>query len=151
VLRQIERTRPHTAFLDANWALYQDSGGIETLYKTIDYIRSTSPSTAITIIGPVPQWRPSLPAAMMRQKIPLTADIYLRPAGFMEVSAVDAVLQAQAARRNVSFFSALHALCENDKCLATTELNGVATLTAWDSGHLTAGGAAFLAKKLLEP
>jgi peptidoglycan/LPS O-acetylase OafA/YrhL len=149
-LLQIEMTQPHIAFLDANWTLYQDGGRIEDLSKTIDYIRRVSPSTAITIIGPVPQWRPTLPAAMMRQKIEVSADIYLRPAIFGEVSAVDAALRAQTARRNVTFFSALQALCDNDKCLATTQLNGVATLTAWDSGHLTAGGAVFLARKLLE-
>jgi peptidoglycan/LPS O-acetylase OafA/YrhL len=149
VMHQIERIQPGRVFLHAHWTVYSAEGLLENLRRTIGYIHDASPSTEITIVGALPLWRPSLPAAMARGRIAMSKDLFLRSAGFDELSASDDALRAVATENHAHFYSALTALCQQDKCQATTVLDGTTMLTAYDFGHLTAGGSVLLAQRML--
>jgi hypothetical protein len=150
VMREIQRVQPRQLLLLANWiANNKEQELAENIKKTINHVQSVSPSTQVTIIGGVPQWHPSLPVLMLKKHIAIESGQYLRSSLFNDLGAVDKVLETVSKENDVEFFSSINALCVKDKCLSTVTYNGTLTPTAWDYGHLTAGGSVLLAKKLL--
>jgi lysophospholipase L1-like esterase len=61
--------------------------------------------------------------------------------------ATDAVLRAISEAEHVRFISIFDALCNDDGCLTHTSAS-LSELLAWDDGHLTAEGAAYVVGKL---
>ena len=147
-MNRMAELAPNKIFLHANWSAYgrQD---ILNLYKSIKFIQSTLPSAEITIVGSVPHWLPDLPTYMVKRNLNLSSEHYFANFQVKAFGSLDELLRVIAKENNVKFFSALNALCERDKCLATTIYKGKPTLTAWDYGHLTEGGSLLLAEKLL--
>jgi hypothetical protein len=79
ILGKIEQLKPRLLILHANWSdpLNKIKVGLkEGLLSTISYIRSVSLKTRI-IIGGVPQWRPSLPALLVKSNIELREMAYV--------------------------------------------------------------------------
>ena len=153
VLSEIDRMKPIQVYLHANWTLFEEQNkeqeSAKSIHKTIDYIRSVSPSTKITIVGGVPQWRPSLPATMLKKRMTMHAEQYVKSPIFNDLTASDNAFVDVVKEMGINFFSAINALCVNDKCQATVVFNGVPMPTVWDYGHLTEGGSVLLAKKLI--
>jgi hypothetical protein len=150
VLQEIQRIKPRQILLHANWVLYSQQEPVRNIKKTIDYIRSVSPNTKIIIIGAVPQWAPSLPNLMLRKGIPLNTVQFLKNPTLNNLQIIDKEFEVLSEKEGVSFFSAISAFCLNDSCQITTSFNDKLMPIAWDYDHLTRGGSALLAKKLLE-
>lgn len=153
VLSEIHRMKPIQVYLHANWTLFEEQNkeqeSAKNIHKTIDYVRSVSPSTKITIVGGVPQWFPSLPANMLKKRMTMHAEQYVKSSNLNDLTASDNAFDDVAKEMGVNFFSAINALCVNDKCQATVVFNDVLMPTVWDYGHLTEGGSVLLAKKLI--
>jgi peptidoglycan/LPS O-acetylase OafA/YrhL len=150
VMQEIKRIKPRQIFLHANWLLYAQLEPVRNIKKTIDYIRSVSPSTKIIIIGAVPQWAPSLPNLMLRKGIPLNTVQHLKNPTLNNLRIIDKKFEVFAEKEGVGFFSAISAFCLNEICQITTSFNGKLMPTTWDYDHLTTGGSVLLARKLLE-
>ena len=151
VMREIASKAPAKILLHANWSLYKELDPVRNIHKTIAYIRSVSPATEITIVGPVPQWAPSLPIVMLNKGIALDGMHYLGTSTLNDLRVIDEELAAEAKKNGVKFMSALKILCKDEKCLVATSYRNGVTPTAWDYGHLTEGGSVYLANKLIEP
>lgn len=149
VLSKIQQLHPERVLLHADWLLYQDLDLTPKLHNTIRAIQKISPSSKVTVIGSVPQWAPNLPAYMARRRIGLDTERYLRNPALDELRPFEETLHALARRDNVDFLSPLELMCQSVECQATTEYNGRIVPTAWDYGHLTEGGSALLAKKIV--
>lgn len=106
----------------------------------------------VLVVGPLPQWLPSLPMVIARQKFdspkpmlreglaatPLASDMQLR--------------QRNWAADGITYLSPIEALCQPDQgCLARLPLPGPYNLTAVDYGHLSPDGSRWLAQTLFRP
>ena len=149
VSNEISRQKPSRVILHANWSLYADQKPTLNLQKTIDFIRVKSPLSKITIIGGVPQYKPSLPVFMFLNDKSLLGNSLLESYIVGDLNKLDNLFADLARRNEVSFFSAIQALCSDTKCQATASYNNVTMPTAWDYGHLTEAGSFLLAEKIV--
>lgn len=149
VLDEIKRLRPNKIYLHANWSLYDKQEPAKKISKTIEYIRSVSPSSQVTIVGSVPKWKPSLPAFMLRKQLKMDGEYYLANPYSDELTKSDQAFNKVAKENGVFFLSALNSLCPQGLCQVTTRFDQRLMPTAWDYGHLTEGGSVLLANKLV--
>jgi peptidoglycan/LPS O-acetylase OafA/YrhL len=100
----------------------------------------------VVLIGPVPQWRPSLPAVAARSGSPIPERI---STGLdLQVTATDTLLR-QRQFRHLTYVSLIESLCMPQPCLASAGNQ----LLVVDYGHLSRGGArlaAGIVKKKVE-
>lgn len=156
VFSQISKYQPDTVVLFAVWNHYSQAwtgGSTEAsgLLSTIRNLRHAGVKN-IVVLGPAPRWAEDLPKILAKDWIRKTPrqPVPLRLHGGMAFSAaqVDAGLKALlTAEADVRYFSVLDALCNAEGCL-TRISSDPADLTAWDYGHLTIGGAEFIARQL---
>lgn len=149
VLREIARIKPSNIYLHADWMLYVGIDLTKKLKDTINYLHQIAPNAIITVVGGVPQYLPSLPVVMLRQKVLLDAEHKLKSTSYNEIKAADEIIK-KGLGQGVSFVSALDVFCQHDLCRATVLQEREYKLTTWDYGHLTREGAILLARKALE-
>jgi len=151
ILNKIREIRPKTVVLYAAWlnhpVEWQTGWPDEAAFrKTIRSLFGAGVQE-VKVIGPTPNWDPSLPSAVLDywnangslpDRLPPSAKPY---------EAVDNVLRRIAGEEGAIFLSAYRALCETRGCRTHTE-NSVSDLIIWDYGHLTWQGADYLADKL---
>lgn len=150
VLNEIKRLKPQHIILHANWMLYTEQNPVANIKNSLDYIRSVSPTSQITIVGGVPQWKPSLPVYLLRMHIGLNGEYYLHSPIYNELLLSDRAFSEVAKINNINFLSALSTFCINDKCQVTVKYNQIFMPTAWDYGHLTEGGSVLLATDMVK-
>ncbi|MDQ3523674.1 MAG: acyltransferase [Chloroflexota bacterium] len=144
IAEQVKQHKPSEILLHANWLLYEEQKPLVSIKNTIDYIRVHSPHSRITIVGGVPQYRPSLPSLMMSKGLRLDNGIYLESHSYRNLSRLDREFIVFSQEHGTEFFSALSAFCDGNNCQVTSEYDGVIMPTAWDYGHLTTAGSVFL-------
>jgi hypothetical protein len=132
----------------ASWISYRDYPVATTLAKTIEYVRTLSPSTEFVVIGGVPQWPSGLPKLMYLNGLRADVETFVETPSFSDLVKMDQALNAFMDAHGVSFLSALDRLCPNSKCLAVTAWHGNPTLVTWDDSHLTEAGSVLLVTKL---
>jgi hypothetical protein len=101
----------------------------------------------VLLMGPTPQWRPSLPQVIARQywgrdyeRVKLGLD--------QGQFAADAALKLRYGHSpELDFVSMLDRLCNDDGCIATVP--GGKDLVVVDSGHLTPRGSIFVVERVL--
>ncbi len=103
----------------------------------------------VVLVGPVPQWRPSLPevvtthywgAPLQRAAHGLVADV---------LSNDRAAAERTAAVAHLAYASVVDRLCNGDGCLAVVPDSPDGDLIAVDSGHLTPSGSVFVVREVL--
>ncbi len=149
VLSEIKRIKPAQIFIHANWSLYKEQDPINNLQNTIKFIKDISPKTEISIIGSVPQWKPSLPNYMIRFNKDLDGEYYLINSETHELEKINDGLSMVANEEGIRFQSVLDLVCKSDSCITTIKNGQKYDLIAWDYGHLTGPGSIFLASKIL--
>lgn len=103
---------------------------------------------SIIIVGPVPQWYPSLPRAIsLRHFDP--KEIYIKDSGFdKSVLAVDSAMRNKVKGVDGVYISIIEALCKNNgECLS--KVDGSNTPLVWDYGHLSLEGSKFVVSEVL--
>ena len=106
----------------------------------------------VLVVGPLPQWLPSLPMVIARQKFDSPKPM-LREGLAAEPLASDMQLRHRNwAADGITYLSPIEALCQPDQgCLARMPLPGPYNLTAVDYGHLSPDGSRWLAQTLFRP
>lgn len=100
---------------------------------------------SVVLLGPLPQWRPSLPLVVTRQHWPLTTD-RLATGLDRSVLANDRILSSRAASwRSLGFISVIDQLCDTRGCLARVP----GSLIAVDYGHLSPSGSEYVGSAIL--
>lgn len=149
VANEISRLKPRIVILHAHWSSYTGLNLPEGLRATIRYITKVSPTSRTYVIGPVPQWSPSLPLLMYKNDWGLESR-YIRNPGLNSLLEVSDTLMIVANETAATYLSAIDALCQGQMCAAVTDLNSSQSLTTFDYGHLTDAGSVLLANRLLK-
>ncbi len=150
VLDEIRAHRPRTVLLFAAWTVDGSwSSGSEfpdRLARTLDALQ-TAGVERIVLTGPAPRWQQELPKVLYedwtQQHEPRTVAGRLSSGLDRTVFDVDAQQQKIAAAHHVRYVSLLGLLCDGGGCL-TYVPDRPGRLFAWDYGHFTAEGAAFV-------
>jgi peptidoglycan/LPS O-acetylase OafA/YrhL len=149
VAEQIIKHKPRTIFLHANWLLFNDNNLLPGLKNTFDFIQKNSPNTKIIVLGGVPQYSPSLPTYMVKQRQNLVDGARLYSLTSDQISKLDNQLASLSEKHGALFFSPLQTFCDKSICLVTARHNDILMPTAWDYGHLTSAGSIFLSEKFM--
>lgn len=158
--KEIATHQPEKVYLHANWLLYAQhlpAGRAQAIIEqqvqdTLAHLHATAPQTEVVVVGDVPQWHPSLPSLLSRYvktNLP-TADTYLPNESYAELKALESSLRRPTEAAGVRFISLLDLLCRPDgSCRTLVPLgeDGWEPLM-WDYGHLSRGGAAYVANQL---
>jgi len=102
----------------------------------------------LVLVGPVPQWRPSLPVIVARN-LKAKRD-YVGEGLDPKVLDTDGKLHAVYATSNVRYVSIIDSLCRLNECRAKVPSYDGFDLIALDYGHLTPAGSDFVAKQVLQ-
>lgn len=148
VFKKLYELSPAKIFLHANWILYEEQNPILNIGKTIESVRAILPKAEIFVIGPVPQWNPTLPIFLLERHNGLDKEKFIQTPSFETLSTFDQKLKEESLRNNVIYLSPLDVLCSDGSCLATVMYKDEISPIAWDYGHLTEGGSVVLASKL---
>jgi peptidoglycan/LPS O-acetylase OafA/YrhL len=150
-VEKIGALQPGLIILHANWIAFNLEGGLTGyLSNTISYIKKQSPKSKILLIGGVPQWRPSLPAKMIKNKIELQDEAFLNSGSYLNIQKKDEILNHIAEKNNISFISVLDSFCIYGKCLTSTKYDNGYEPFAWDYGHLTRSSSVRVSKEILK-
>ena len=102
----------------------------------------------IVIIGPVPQWQPTLPRTIALRHFDKADKVFSDSAFDKNVFLIDERMKRQFATSNdVTYISLLDQLCQDGKCLAKVDDNN--TPLVWDYGHLSLPGSDFIVGHVL--
>jgi hypothetical protein len=138
--------KPGTIFLHAVWNEHDETQMLNSLGHTLRYIKTASPDSKVFLIGPVPQWKPTLPDYALRKHVSLARETYLKMPMYQKLRALDIKIQRLSMENKISYISPLTRMCKNDECLVVGKVNGKLALTAVDYGHLSEEGADILAE-----
>jgi hypothetical protein len=145
---QIKRLQPSRVFLYSNWDTYGDQKPSVNLIKTVEYIRSVSPSSQITLVGGTPQFKPSLPTYMFLKNKNLVLNETLPTYLYEPLSGIDMKFKSFADNNKIDFFSPMDVLCKENVCKITATYEGKVMPIIWDYGHLTAAGSVLLSRQI---
>lgn len=148
VLNRARDIEVGVVLLHANWSAYKEVGLEAELEKTLRLLHEALPGTRLVVVGPGPQWQPSLPVFMARKHVPLDRVWYLPSPELATLSQIDKLLAEKARIHKATYFSILDAVCNREGCLATTRTGDAVTVAVWDYGHLTEAGATAVSAKL---
>lgn len=102
----------------------------------------------LVLVGPVPQWRPSLPIIVAKD---LKAQRDYVGEGLDESAiATNTKLRETYRDTNVRFISLVDGLCRANECRAKVPTENEFDLIALDYGHLTPSGSNFVVKSFLQ-
>jgi peptidoglycan/LPS O-acetylase OafA/YrhL len=105
----------------------------------------------VLLVGPMPQWRPSLPEIVTGQ---YWGRSFSRVGYGLDRSLfeLDRLLKDRYAQSGtLRYVSLLDRLCNADDCVATVPGSEPPELIAFDFGHLTLQGSAYVAREILKP
>ena len=131
--------------------LAQKGGHAGIDWKTVTSQLLALGARSVLVVGPLPQWRPTLPG--------IFSSAYLKePRAYVELGLeqsdfdVDRRLSATlAGLPGVTYLSALDQLCREDGCLAQVPGEGALDLMVLDFGHLTPKGSRHVGRAVLKP
>lgn len=99
------------------------------------------------VIGPMPQWAPSLPVALQQYGMSNHGarefPTYLRNHAHKKVQTIDKSMEAMVLKNKADYYSPRSVLC-NESLGCMTNTNGL--LLQWDYGHMTAEGSKLIIK-----
>jgi peptidoglycan/LPS O-acetylase OafA/YrhL len=146
VVAWVARQRPRTVVLAGNWSAYPH----HDVTATLRALKAAGVETILTI-GPFAMFTRSVPLLLIEAmandpKLPerLTSPMLER------LRAIDARLRDVSAAERTLFASPLAAACPAGDCLVTSS-RGSEPLLIWDVSHVTAAGAAFAVRQVIEP
>ncbi|MFC3121271.1 acyltransferase family protein [Agaribacter flavus] len=118
--------------------------------QIVNALRENGVTSSFVLIGPVPQWQPSLPRTIaLRYMDPNETRFY--DFNFEhELLRVDNYLSERYANNaDILYISLINELCNDDGCLA--KLDGDNTPLVWDYGHLSYSGSKYVVKEFIYP
>lgn len=127
----------------------QQSAHDKTDYKSIiNTLKENNVTSKFVLIGPVPQWTPSLPRAIALRH-PDKNELEFSDISFdKSLIDIDKNIRDDYTNGNLQVISLLEQLCHANICIAKVDSNN--TPLVWDYGHLTLEGSLFVANKVLK-
>lgn len=149
--QEIRRLKPEIVIMA------QAEGHEETDWSAIArYLHSVGVKRVI-LVGPVPQWRPSLPLVVSKRHWQEHSDMIEDDGLDNDIMVTDSLLQQRYGQSGadtektggLEYVSVISALCKGDECLAYVPGDG--TLIAVDYGHLSPPGSIYVVRHVLAP
>ena len=144
-VESIRRLRPTLVILA------QQGGHADIDWKTMTSQLLALGVRSVLVVGPLPQWRPTLPgifsSAYLKEPRAYVG-LGLERSGFDVDRRLSATL---AGLPGVTYLSALDQLCRVDGCLAQVPGEGALEMMALDYGHLTPKGSSYLGREIWKP
>ena len=104
----------------------------------------------VVLIGPVPQWEPSLPDKIVRGGSILNGKYIAKSSIAKEILYTNKNLRRIYSNNNqVHYISIMDELCKDDECLF--KVNNQGELLVYDYGHLTIEGSLYVVKNIIYP
>ena len=149
VKEKISKLRLKKIFLQASWILNSDQKNLTQYFiKTIELIKTASPQSQIIIIGSLPTWEQYLPKLILRKKLNLCGEKYIKLTNYKKLKEIDEDLKTLEKFENVKFISALDQMCKGENCLAIIKYKDEYWLTSPDLHHLNQASSIFLFNKI---
>ncbi|CAM3359692.1 acyltransferase [Pseudomonas floridensis] len=142
-LHSIETLRPNTV------VIAQKDGHDRTDWNGIAIRLKGYGVKHVVLIGPLPQWNPSLPSVIANRHWGLNESHISDPALDQGVMAVDQPARQLAESAGIQFVSLIDKLCVADACLV--RLEDTDSLLQIDSGHLSTEGSLYVVKHYVLP
>ncbi|MCU8069538.1 SGNH hydrolase domain-containing protein [Shewanella sp. SM32] len=102
----------------------------------------------IMLVGPVPQWQPSLPRTIALRHFDKNEQSFSDSSFDKKLLDIDNRMKALYENNNqATYISLLDALCKGNECLAKVDDNN--TPLVWDYGHLSLDGSEYIAREVL--
>ncbi|HHF3036333.1 TPA: acyltransferase family protein [Vibrio diabolicus] len=120
-----------------------------------DYLKIVKESRALgvksrfVLIGPVPQWEPSLPKAIAMRHMDAKEKKFEDYSFVTELLDIDINLRERYSKSEIFYISLLDELCDGTECLA--KVDNANTPIVWDYGHLTLEGSNYIVKNIIKP
>jgi peptidoglycan/LPS O-acetylase OafA/YrhL len=102
----------------------------------------------IVLLGPLPQWSPSLPSVIANRHWGLNESHISDPALDQSIMAADRATRSQIDPRTVDFVSLIDRLCVANSCLVRLQDDSLLQI---DSGHLSEKGSLYIVKNFVLP
>lgn len=116
--------------------------------KVQSFINANELSTKILIVGPVPQWQPSLPNAIAKRHFEKEKLIIDDITFDKNLVAIDRDMQEIYSSKSIEYVSIIDKLCSDNGCTVKVDNNN--TPLHFDYGHLTFEGSEFVVKHSLK-
>ena len=142
-LQGIERLRPDIV------VIAQKDGHDKTDWQRIALRLKGFGVRHIVLIGPVPQWNPSLPSVIANRHWGLTGSHISDPALDRSLMTTDQVARELAASAGIQYVSLIDKLCIADAC--RVRLADSQSLLQIDSGHLSEEGSLYVVRNYVLP
>ena len=137
----IKDRKPGKILLHAVWDGYTDDRVLKGIEQTLAYIKAVSPASKVYLIGPVPQWKPTLPDFALRKKVSLSRETYLKMPLYPKLRELETKIESICTKNQIHYVSPLTRMCRQDECLVVGKVGANHALTAFDYGHLTEEGS----------
>ncbi|MDE1310146.1 acyltransferase [Vibrio aestuarianus] len=111
--------------------------------EILDYLKDNNLTSKIILIGPVPQWQPSLPVAIVERHFDRNEKTINDRSFVKKVIEIDETLKKRYQHTEIKYISLIDELCSEYGCLAKVDSNN--TPLVWDYGHLSLKGSKFIA------
>ncbi|OCR25638.1 acyltransferase [Pseudomonas syringae] len=102
----------------------------------------------IVLLGPLPQWNPSLPSVIANRHWGLNESHITDAALDQSVMAADKAIRRQIDPQSVDFVSLIDKLCVANSCLVRLQDDSLLQI---DSGHLSEKGSLYIVKNFVMP
>ncbi|WP_413694279.1 SGNH hydrolase domain-containing protein [Psychromonas sp. KJ10-2] len=102
----------------------------------------------IILIGPVPQWEPSLPNTIAKRHFEPTKTIIEDRSFVTSLFTINRQLHERYGNSEIKHISLLDELCNEEGCLAKVDNNN--TPLVFDYGHLSVEGSQYVVEEILK-
>ncbi|MGD8173287.1 acyltransferase family protein [Vibrio sp. TRT 21S02] len=117
--------------------------------EIIRQLRQEGVTSKFVLVGPVPQWQPSLPRTIAKRHMDLN-ETKFNDIGFeKDLLRVDDYLEKQYKNSELDYISILNQLCDENGCLAKVDQQN--TPLVWDYGHLSYKGSEYVVDNIIYP
>ncbi|MGA6364261.1 acyltransferase family protein [Proteus penneri] len=117
--------------------------------KIINYLKSQGVTSKFILIGPVPQWHPSLPIVIAKSHFDSNEKYILDKSFDYKLFETDNIIKNKYEKTDIKVISILDVLCANNTCLAKVDNEN--TPLVWDYGHLSLSGSIYVSQHILVP
>ncbi len=106
----------------------------------------------LVVLGPLPQWHPSLPIIMAKNRAINLANApeYSGDGLDLPILETDAQLKADYANTSFRYISIIDQLCQKQQCKAQLKTSEKFKLSTFDYGHLTPAGSDYVVKRIVQ-
>ncbi|GBL04852.1 acyltransferase family protein [Glaciecola sp. KUL10] len=115
----------------------------------VDYLRKNKLNSHVVLVGPVPQWKPSLPSAIAKRHFDSTTVRFDDPSFVSRILDIDEKLKEKYEGSSINYISVTDGLCNKEGCLAKVDDEN--TPVVWDYGHLSLEGSIMVSQTILKP